>query len=119
MNEDVERIRKSVNWGGRVKRLNWLVVMALMLSLVMPLAAPLAQQAARIQPLLLQLAAQQPDQTVSVIVQKSVKDDRVEQAVNALGGNITKDLHIINAFRGGDEGEGCARNWRKSTACAG
>ena len=40
MNEDVERIRKSVNWGGRVKRLNWLVVMALVLSLVMPLAAP-------------------------------------------------------------------------------
>ena len=98
MNENVERIRKSVNWGGRVKRLNVLVVMALMLSLLMPLAAPFAQQAARIQPLLLQLAAQQPDQLVSVIVQKTVKDDRVEQAVGALDGTVTKDLHIINAF---------------------
>ena len=98
MNENVERIRKSVNWGGRVKRLNLLVVMALMLSLIMPLAAPFAQQAARIQPLLVQLAAQDPDQVVSVIVQKSVKDDRVEQAVGALGGTVTKDLHIINAF---------------------
>ena len=50
------------------------------------------------QPLLLELAAQQPDQMVSVIVQKTVKDDRVEQAVDALGGQVTKDLHIINAF---------------------
>ena len=33
---DKLNIRKSVNWGGRVKRLNWLVVMALVLSLVMP-----------------------------------------------------------------------------------
>ena len=98
MNEDVERIRQSVNWGGRVKRLNLLVVMALVLSLVMPLAAPLAQATARVQPLLLEMAVQQPDQMVSVIVQKTVKDDRVEQAVGALGGTITKDLHIINAF---------------------
>ena len=98
MNEDVERIRPSVNWAGRVKRLNMLVAVALMLSLVMPLAAPLAQQAARIQPLLMQLAAQDPDQTVSVIVQKAVKDDRVERAVASLDGYITKDLHIINAF---------------------
>ena len=102
MNEDIERIRQSVNWGGRVKRLNLLVAVALMLSLIMPLAAPVAapgaRATARVQPLLLQLAAQQPDQMVSVIVQKAVKDDRVEQAVDVLGGNITKDLHIINAF---------------------
>jgi len=98
MNENVERIRKSVNWGGRVKRLNLLVVMALVLSLVMPLAAPLAQSSARVQPLLLELAARQPDQVVSVIVQKAVKDDRVEQAVGALGAKVTKDLRIINAF---------------------
>ncbi|NTU64738.1 MAG: S8 family serine peptidase, partial [Chloroflexi bacterium] len=95
---DKLNIAKSVNWGGKVKRLNLLVVMALMLSLLMPMAAPLAQSAARVQPLLLEMAAQQPGQMVSVIVQKSVKDDRVEQAVGALGGLVTKDLHIINAF---------------------
>ena len=95
---DKLNIRTSVNWSGKVKRLNFLVVMALMLSLVIPLAAPLAPPAARIQPLLVQLAAQDPEQTVSVIVQKSVKDDRVEQAVGALGGMVTKDLNIINAF---------------------
>jgi serine protease AprX len=33
-----------------------------------------------------------------VIVQKTVKDDRVEQAVSALGAKVTKDLDIINAF---------------------
>ena len=74
------------------------VVMALMLSLVMPLAAPGARATARVQPLLLEMAAQDPDQTVSVIVQKAVKGDRVEQTVGALGGTFTKDLHIINAF---------------------
>jgi serine protease AprX len=74
------------------------VVMALVLSLMMPLAAPLVPQGTRVQPLLLEMAAQDPDQTVSVIVQKTVKDDRVEQAVGALGGKVTKDLHIINAF---------------------
>jgi len=98
MGESVERSRKSVNWGGKVKRLHLLVVVVLVLSLLMPLAVPLTQQAARIQPLLVQLAAQEPDQTVSVIVQKAVKDDRVEKAVAALGGMVTKDLHIINAF---------------------
>jgi serine protease AprX len=98
MNESFERIRKSVNWGGKVKYLNLVVALALVMTLAMPLAAPLAQLGARIQPLLVELAAQDPDQTVSVIVQKSVKDDRVEQAVGALGGTVTKDLHIINAF---------------------
>jgi serine protease AprX len=98
MNAKLKSIRKSVNWGGRMKHLNVLVVMALLLSLVMPLAAPFTQPAARVQPQLLELAAQQPDQVVSVIVQKAVQDDRVEQAVGALGGSVTKDLHIINAF---------------------
>ena len=98
MNENFERIRKSVNWGGKVKHVSLLVVLALVLSLVMPLAAPLTQPAARIQPLLLEMAGQQPDQVVSVIVQKAVKDDRVEKAVDALSGRVTKDLHIINSF---------------------
>ena len=95
---DKLNIPKSVNWGGKVKRLNLLVVMALLLLLVMPMASPLTQQVARVQPLLLEMAAQQPDQVVSVIVQKTAKDDRVEQAVSALGGRVTKDLHIINAL---------------------
>src|SRR4051812_43443851 len=49
-------------------------------------------------PALLQEAAQHPDAMVGVIVQKSVIDNSVEQAVAKLGGTVTKDLHIINAF---------------------
>jgi serine protease AprX len=98
MNENREPIRSSVNWGGRSKPLPVLMTLALLLSLVGPLVAPLTPQSARVQPLLLEMAAQNPDQTVSVIVQKTVKGDRVEQALAALGGHITKDLHIINGF---------------------
>jgi serine protease AprX len=98
MHKNCERIRPSVNWGGKVKRVNLLVALALVLALALPTTPPLMQPAARVQPLLLEMAAQQPDQIVGVIVQKSVKDDRVEQAVNAFGGHVTKDLHIINAI---------------------
>ena len=99
MNKLSSIIRQSVNWGGRSKQVTRLVASAaLLLSLVVPLAAPLAQSAARVQPQLLNMAAQQPDQMVSVIVQKAVNDDRAEQAVSALGGTVTTDLHIINAF---------------------
>ena len=50
------------------------------------------------QPLLLDIAAQQPDKQVNIIVQKTGKDTSVEQAVYNLGGIVTKDLHIINGF---------------------
>jgi serine protease AprX len=98
MNEHSREIRRSVNWGGRGKPMSLMVVVALVLSLVLPLAAPLTPPAARVQSLLLETAAQQPNQMVSVIVQKAVKDDRVEKVVSAIGGKVTKDLPIINAF---------------------
>ncbi len=98
MNQSFERIRSSVNWGGKDKHVKLLVVLALVLSLIMPLAAPLSQASARVQPLLLELTAQQPDQVVSVIVQKTAQDASVEAAVTQLGGTVTNDLHIINAF---------------------
>lgn len=60
-----------------------------------PQEAPAAIKA---HPMLLQLAQQRPDQTVSVIVQKWGKDSSVEQYVRAAGGKVTKDLSIINAF---------------------
>jgi serine protease AprX len=41
---------------------------------------------------------QHPDAQVDVIVQKSVSDSQVEDTVTKLGGQITKDLHIINSF---------------------
>ena len=49
-------------------------------------------------PILVQLAADDPQQQVSVIVQKTASDGRVEALVTALGGRVTKDLHIIHGF---------------------
>ena len=44
------------------------------------------------------MAAERPDATLGVIVQKAVKDTQVESLVARLGGTVTADLHIINAF---------------------
>jgi serine protease AprX len=95
---DFKQFNQAVNWSGTVRRLNFLVILALILSLALPLAAPPRQQVARIQPLLLDMAGQQPEHLVSVIVQKTAQDAGVEALVSQLGGRITADLHIINAF---------------------
>ncbi|MBI5566857.1 MAG: S8 family serine peptidase [Chloroflexi bacterium] len=94
MHKQTHPAPKSVNWGGRI--LNGVLALTLALALLPVSMAPVT--AARIQPLLMQLARQDPDRIVSVIVQKTAKDDRVERAVSALGGKVTQDLHIINAF---------------------
>jgi serine protease AprX len=44
------------------------------------------------------MAAEQPEQMVAVIVQKSDISDQAETLVRRLGGEVSKDLHIINAF---------------------
>lgn len=73
------------------------VTIALLVILTAAFVQPGLKQNA--QPLLLDIARQTPDKNVSVIVQKTVKDDTaIEQAITKLGGTITKDLHIINAF---------------------
>lgn len=63
-----------------------------------PDAAARSAQALPIQPALARLAAQQPEQEVAVIVQKTGTDTDLEAEVNRLGGTVTQDLHIINAF---------------------
>ena len=61
---------------------------------------PTAQgfEAAKAQPILVELAAQNPSQMVGVIVQKAAGATGTEELVSALGGKITQDLYIINAF---------------------
>ncbi len=90
------RARRAVNWGGRA--INLVLALTLVLALALLPASKPQPTAARLQPLLTTLAAQQPERVVSVIVQKSVKDDRVERAARALGGQVGQDLYIINAF---------------------
>jgi len=85
---------QSVNWGGRM--LNTMLALTLALAMLPASMSPAATL--RLQPALIELAAQHPDQVVSVIVQKSTADQTVEAAVTSLGGKITKYLRIINAI---------------------
>jgi len=67
--------------------------------LVPSLQLPLTLEATpRAQPVLLQQAVANPQSRVQVIVQKWAKDQSLEQLVAKLGGTVTLDLHIINAF---------------------
>ncbi|MEK7325543.1 MAG: S8 family peptidase [Chloroflexota bacterium] len=63
-----------------------------------PASAPTVASAANLHPALAQLAVESPEQAVAVIVQKAETSDRAEKLVARLGGTVTKDLHIINAF---------------------
>src|ERR1051325_85968 len=53
---------------------------------------------AKAQPILVQMAVSDPNQTVSVIIQKVNQTTSAEGQVAALGGQVTQDLGIINAF---------------------
>jgi len=76
-----------------------LVVCAWLVSLS-PVGAgtPAVSSALRAQPVLLSMAAEHPAANVGVIVQKTNSGASVEGLVTRLGGTVTKDLHIINAF---------------------
>jgi serine protease AprX len=70
----------------------------LMTTLLGPAMPPSDYMALKAQPILAQIAAADPDQWVSVIVQKVAGTSGVEKQVSRLGGTVTKDLSIINAF---------------------
>jgi serine protease AprX len=74
-----------------------LVVISLLVTLLPAFDQAIAT-VIKAQPILLLKASEEPDARLDIIVQKTVKDDRVEQTVKNLGGIITSDLHIINAF---------------------
>jgi serine protease AprX len=61
-------------------------------------ALSVADEPGNVQPVLAQLAAESPEQRISVIVQKFGDTDSVEGLVESLGGEVTRDLSIINAF---------------------
>ena len=87
------RLRKSINWNGPVAILGLFALFVLVLGSSAPV--PIAPHA---QALLLQMASENLDATINVIVQKAGRDDRAEKQVTALGGNVTTELAIINAF---------------------
>ncbi len=75
-----------------------ILVLLMLLSLLGPAAVPVAATSPRIHPVLNQIAIEEPDQLVSVIVQQAGHDDLAENMARRLGGEVTRDLHIINAF---------------------
>jgi len=80
------------------KPLQALIILIIALSLASPAALPKAVASAKADPLLAQVATQMPDKPISVIVQKAGKSSQAEKRAIHLGGKITRDLFIINAF---------------------
>jgi serine protease AprX len=78
------------------KRLSIILLLALLLGAAGLAAAP--EQQANLQPALAELAAESPGETVRVMV--GARGERAELAaqVESLGGEVVKDLHIINAL---------------------
>ncbi len=76
--------------------LRWVLALAILLPFVA--SAPAANAASHIQPALSEMASAHPNDIVSVIVQKLTPNSSLEKSVPQLGGTVTKDLHIINAF---------------------
>jgi serine protease AprX len=74
------------------------IVLTFILGLLGPVVLPASTVTSKAHPLLIQLAAKEPDRRVSVIVQKTTSGLDLEARVTRLGGEVTKDLHIINAF---------------------
>ena len=72
-----------------------LLLVATLLGPAMPTSDYMALKA---QPILAQIAVTDPAQKVGVIVQKFAGAAGVEKQVVKLGGKITRDLNIINAF---------------------
>jgi serine protease AprX len=75
-----------------------IIILVLMFTTIGSVAPYPGAATAKIHPLLAELAARAPDQIVSVIVQKTSISNQAEMLTQNLGGKITKDLHIINAF---------------------
>jgi serine protease AprX len=80
------------------KSLHFILAFTLLLGLIGLNAIPDLDRPANLHPALAQVAVKAPEQRVSVIVQKSAVSDEAERLVSQLGGHVTKDLHIINAF---------------------
>lgn len=83
----------------RLKKITQVFVfLTVVASLIGPGVIPVNADPPRMQPVIANIAAQMPEQTISVIVQKTLADQSLEELVIRLGGEVTSNLHIINAF---------------------
>lgn len=80
------------------KLIRIIIPLTIFLSLVAATGGPQTISLAKAHPLLIKLSQEEPEQPVSVIVQKLVKDHHLESRVEQYGGEVTKQLSMINAF---------------------
>ena len=80
------------------KSLGFLVSLLLVTSFLGGTLPSVNNTMAKAQPILVQMATSDQNQIVSVIIQKANQTTSAEEQVVALGGQITQDLGIINAF---------------------
>ena len=80
------------------KQFQFLIVVAIIITLTSPAAVFNTAPQVKAHPMLVEMASMDPGKTIQVIVQKSDSSGRVEKRLQVLGGVITKDLHIINAY---------------------
>jgi serine protease AprX len=78
--------------------LSLLIIPLLVTGSFAPRTSAAGNPAARAQSVLVDVAFHNPAQTVAVIVQKVDESQEAEAMVAALGGTVTSDLRIINAF---------------------
>jgi serine protease AprX len=78
--------------------LQFFIIVVLVLSLFGSITPSQGFEVAKAQPVLVELARKNPNEIVQVIVQKLTGAIGTEKQVFALGGQVTKDLQIINAF---------------------
>ena len=81
-----------------IKSIPLLVIALLLVGMAVPAASTGQPVLAKLHPMLAHMAAESPGQPVSVIVQKADDSGKAEQLTAILGGAVTKDLRMINAF---------------------
>ena len=74
------------------------IVVVLIFGLFSPAIGAARLNYDNLHPQLIELAAESPDQVVTVMVQKADGSDQPERLVEKLGGQVTKTLKLINAF---------------------
>ena len=80
------------------KVLTIFIITLLLVGALTPMILPIEKNTTHAHPLLLQMAVETPEQDVAIIVQKADDTHQAEELAVRLGGAITKDLDIINAF---------------------
>ena len=84
--------------GRFIKPIQAMLMLVMLVSLIGPAGMLTSMGPSKVHPLLKQMASVDPERKVAVIVQILGDGAGLEAKVTQFGGEITKDLHIINAF---------------------